>query len=778
MSKDNVYEIIILKPFEHWYKTPKRSKVAFGGRGGGKSESIARMLVAASFEIKGVILCARETQKSLEDSIKKVLEEIIIDEHLEQYFRFTRTEIENKLTNCRFLFRGLRDSSVESIKSIKGVKICFVEEAQFLSEHSFKILKPSIREEGSEIWYAFNPRFPQDVIYNLIRVYKLEDKSYEAKKEGEIKKYNYQYYEDDQILIYKINYDGNYFFSKVLETERLDTLKKYPQDYAHVWLGELDQKHGQIFLKDKIKFYDEADTELKKQLDCYVNYCLVDPAFGAENCYTSAIIYKKMAGSKLKAGFLGLGGLALGGAAGLLGGVVNGYKGTLSTQLRAKNVGLSIGEHDALAYAGKMTGLGEDTLISAIEGLTTSMEDFDKWGNFASLGLHASDLQKKNPTEALFEVLESMKDSDLPQYLKKQIIDDIGIPFDNFRFVLKEGTGEIEKFFKEGFELNKNNDKYAKGEWVKNEKTGKMEKTKGLIDAERETIRFTENFGGMMKHISYDIAPTYIDGMKQITDLLPKLEDTISKSIMWGIDFVKGFAETPEEDRAKYISQELWKPLGDMLGGVFESGLKSMTDSLKEQFKPLVDGWEDLKGAFKSPKAFFEYFFTNDKELSANPEISETFKKKGVGLSSYGNMINAYLAGDQQQNYIVSLLEALKNQELSKNEAKTFRGFFNDKKWENDYGITKDFFDNYKQKQVNDAIITPNNQLITTSPKDYIFAMKRPEDLAAVAAAGSSSSKGSNYTITINNPIVRNDGDIRKLKTQLEQLIKSFNSKR
>lgn len=483
----------------------------------------------------------------------------------------------------------------------------------------------------------------------------------------------------------------------------------------------------------------------------------------------------KMAGSKLKAGFLGLGGLALGGAAGLLGGAVNGYNGTLSTQLRAKNVGLSIGEHDALAYAGKMTGLGEDTLISAIEGLTTSMEDFDKWGNFASLGLNASDLQKKNPTEALFEVLESMKDSDLPQYLKKQIIDDIGIPFDNFRFVLKEGTGEIEKFFKEGFELNKNNDKYAKGEWVKNEKTGEMEKTKGLIDAERETIRFTENFGGMMKHISYDIAPPYIDGMKQITDLLPKLEDTISKSIMWGIDFVKGFAETPEEDRAKYISQELWKPLGDMLGGVFESGLKSMTDSLKEQFKPLVDGWEDLKGAFKSPKAFFEYFFTNDKELSANPEISETFKKKGVGLSSYGNMINAYLAGDQQQNYIVSLLEALKNQELSKNEAKTFRGFFNDKKWENDYGITKDFFDNYKQKQVNDAIITPNNQLITTSPKDYIFAMKRPEDLAA---AGSSSSKGSNYTITINNPIVRNDGDIMKLKTQLEQLIKSFNSKR
>ena len=130
----------------------------------------------------------------------------------------------------------------------------------------------------------------------------------------------------------------------------------------------------------------------------------------------------KMAGSKLKAGFLGLGGLAKDGIMGILNGALSGYKGNLSTQLRAKNVGLDIREHDALAYAGKMTGLGEDTLISAIEGLTTSMEDFDKWGNFASLGLNASDLQKKNPIEALFEVLDSMKDSDLPQHLKKQIM--------------------------------------------------------------------------------------------------------------------------------------------------------------------------------------------------------------------------------------------------------------------------------------------------------------------------------------------------------------------
>ncbi|MDA0073000.1 hypothetical protein OFT50_13095 [Brachyspira hyodysenteriae] len=86
----------------------------------------------------------------------------------------------------------------------------------------------------------------------------------------------------------------------------------------------------------------------------------------------------RLAASKIKMGALGLGGLAAGGIAGLLGGAVNGYKGTLSTQLRAKNVGLDIREHDALAYAGKMTGLGEDSLISSIEGLTTSLQDYSK----------------------------------------------------------------------------------------------------------------------------------------------------------------------------------------------------------------------------------------------------------------------------------------------------------------------------------------------------------------------------------------------------------------
>ena len=121
----------------------------------------------------------------------------------------------------------------------------------------------------------------------------------------------------------------------------------------------------------------------------------------------------RLVSSKIKWGALGAIGLA---GTGITAGIAA-MNGSLSTNTRAKNIGLGFGESNALNFAGKMTGLGEDTLMSSIEGLTTSLQDYSKWGNFASLGLNASDLQNKNPTEALFEVLESMKNSDLKKTL-------------------------------------------------------------------------------------------------------------------------------------------------------------------------------------------------------------------------------------------------------------------------------------------------------------------------------------------------------------------------
>ena len=214
----------------------------------------------------------------------------------------------------------------------------------------------------------------------------------------------------------------------------------------------------------------------------------------------------RLVSSKIKWGALAAAGLPM---AGITAGIAS-MNGTLATNTRAKNTGLTFGESNALNFAGKMTGLGEDTLISSIEGLTTSLQDYSKWGNFASLGLNASDLQNKNPTEALFEVLDSMKDSNLPQYLKKQIIDDIGIPFDNFKFVLKEGTGEIEKYFKEGIGMFGG-------------KSGKS-----LMAGERALIRFTTVLKDISQNIGGKIAPALTTSLKLITPYIYKLADSFT----------------------------------------------------------------------------------------------------------------------------------------------------------------------------------------------------------------------------------------------------------
>ena len=279
----------ILKPFEKWAYMQKRLKIAYGGRGGGKSESIARILIAKSFEIKGVILCSREIQKSIAYSTYPLLISIIKELNLESFFIIKRNEIINKITNCKFIFLGIRECSIEEIKSIYNVKICFIEEGQTLTQRSYEILEPSIRAEKSEIWIAFNPRFETDFIYKTVSKFNLENLFYTDKNN---KKYDYKEYEDNNILITFINYDGNYYFSDILNKSRLSTLKLMPKMYDHIWLGKIKNKQGKIFLYSKLKFYDEQ-TE-KEKINSSEHKAIVDPAFGEYNCFTSVIIYTQI----------------------------------------------------------------------------------------------------------------------------------------------------------------------------------------------------------------------------------------------------------------------------------------------------------------------------------------------------------------------------------------------------------------------------------------------------------------------------------------------------
>ncbi|WP_028329149.1 phage terminase large subunit [Brachyspira alvinipulli] len=279
----------ILKPFEKWAYMQKRLKIAYSRRGGGKSESIARILIAKSFEIKGVILCSREIQKSISYSTYPLLISIIKELNLEKFFIIKRNEIINKITNCKFIFLGIRECSIEEIKSIYNVKICFIEEAQTLTQRSYEILEPSIRAEKSEIWIVFNPRFETDFIYKTVSKFNLEYKFYTDKNN---KKYDYKEYEDNNILITFINYNGNYYFSDILNKSRLSTLKMMPKMYDHIWLGKIKNKQGKIFLYSKLKFYDEHIE--KEKINSSEHKAIVDPAFGEYNCFTSVIIYTQI----------------------------------------------------------------------------------------------------------------------------------------------------------------------------------------------------------------------------------------------------------------------------------------------------------------------------------------------------------------------------------------------------------------------------------------------------------------------------------------------------
>lgn len=146
-----------------WWTQRSRYKVAYGGRGSAKSHSIARLLLMMAMQSKKRILCTREVQNSIKDSVHKLLKDLIFSMMLTG---FTITDISIKHSNgSEFLFKGMHGESVESIKSMEGVDIVWIEEAQTISRRSLEILIPTIRKPGSEIWISFNPFKDDDPVY-------------------------------------------------------------------------------------------------------------------------------------------------------------------------------------------------------------------------------------------------------------------------------------------------------------------------------------------------------------------------------------------------------------------------------------------------------------------------------------------------------------------------------------------------------------------------------------------------------------------------------------
>ena len=189
-----------------------RYKVCLGGRGGAKSWGIARALLILGAKSPMRILCAREFQASIKDSVHKLLCDQIEALGLLPFYEITQTSIRG-FNGTEFAFIGLKNNPT-NIKSFEGVDICWVEEAQTVSRLSWNVLIPTIRKQGSEIWISFNPDLETDETYQRFVAKPPRD-----------------------CIIMRINWSDNPWFPETLRLEK-DALKERDlAAYNQVWEG-------------------------------------------------------------------------------------------------------------------------------------------------------------------------------------------------------------------------------------------------------------------------------------------------------------------------------------------------------------------------------------------------------------------------------------------------------------------------------------------------------------------------------------------------------------
>lgn len=203
---------------------PKRIKCYFGGRGAAKSEEYAELLVYDAWAHGDKVLCGREFQNSIEDSSYALIVAKIDKLGLRGFFDIQATAIYGKNGSC-FKFVGLA-RNIESLKSKFGYTKVWIEEAETVSEKTWKTLIPTVRAEGSEIWISFNPdEFEAPTYQRFVAPY-LEA----INRQG--------FYEDDYIYVRKVSWRDNPFFPETLRIEMERDKKTNYKKYLHIWEGE------------------------------------------------------------------------------------------------------------------------------------------------------------------------------------------------------------------------------------------------------------------------------------------------------------------------------------------------------------------------------------------------------------------------------------------------------------------------------------------------------------------------------------------------------------
>jgi phage terminase large subunit len=216
------------------FNPPKtRYRVLYGGRGGAKSWAVARALLIKAAKTPLRILCAREFQTSIRDSVHKLLCDQIVALEMTSFFEITQNALRGK-NGSEFAFVGLKNN-IANVKSYEGIDICWVEEAQTVSRTSWNILVPTIRKEDSEIWVTFNPELETDETYQR----------FVAKPPSDA-------------VVQKINWSDNPWFPDTLKAEKEALKARDEEAYNQVWEGLCRQTvDGAIFGAEMAK----AETE-------------------------------------------------------------------------------------------------------------------------------------------------------------------------------------------------------------------------------------------------------------------------------------------------------------------------------------------------------------------------------------------------------------------------------------------------------------------------------------------------------------------------------------
>lgn len=216
----------------------QRYKMYYGGRAGGKSYGFADVLLLLCRDKQLFIACVREVQDSIKDSVYKLLKDRATHYGFDDY-EFYADRVDNKVTGSRIVFKGLRDENSQTIKSLEGVDICWIEEGQAITKKSWEVLNPTIRKPGAQIWVSMNREEDNDPIFAYISKQSEED-----------------------AVIKRINYYDNPYCPKEMHKLAEFCKKDDYDEYLHVWLGEPRQTGDSKLISVK---------DVKEAMACYID---------------------------------------------------------------------------------------------------------------------------------------------------------------------------------------------------------------------------------------------------------------------------------------------------------------------------------------------------------------------------------------------------------------------------------------------------------------------------------------------------------------------------